>query len=572
MAAWKALVSIASFQFISFVIILYFLLCEVEDLNSRLSSVKKSASINISVNSLYEHLLQGSSAWCFGSTKSTRQCKFKNICYHRKWDEFIFFHGSLSVRQGVPENRFDPALLDFSSVEEHNTKYFNYLDMPVAALRTDFKDSKFSFIPGTSIMFHRFNPENLMHVLHDDLIPLFHTMTSFTFSEENWPFDAATTVIFMDGRKDGPWYELYQHYSRKKLFKKDDLASDITCFDSVLIGLTKDTTWYQYGFQKPQGPIENFKARKSHINHFVKHMRRSYQCSNTHNGNKGKYVVLISRKNTRLILNEARLSIVLADMFHSVVHLLELEQPDINHIICFISGASALIGMHGAALALSMFLPQDSSLIELFPYGVNPENYTPYKTLANIIGIRYISWQNTLLSNTISHPEWPPELGGIQHLTEDIQRNIIDSTEVPPHLCCYDPHWLYRIYQDTTVDIPSFVDKMQTLFGASQTIIDSVQMYPGAPVKTNCSILEHSVASQTLHFTWLEPVNAKYVRSQLKYQLWLQCAHDKEQILAYEVAQAELKVAGLSSNCQYRGWVRCVTGNVTGPFTSVIEC
>lgn len=45
------------------------------------------------------------------------------------------------------------------------------------------------------------------------------------------------------------------------------------------------------------------------------------------------------------------------------------------------------IGLHGSILAMAMFLPMGALLVELYPYAVPADNYTPYKTMANLDGM-----------------------------------------------------------------------------------------------------------------------------------------------------------------------------------------
>ena len=62
--------------------------------------------------------------------------------------------------------------------------------------------------------------------------------------------------------------------------------------------------------------------------------------------------------------------------------------------------------------------------------------------------------QNKHKSKTIGYPERHRLLGGLKELPAAKRREIRDATAVPPHLCCEDPFWLYKIFQDTTVTVP----------------------------------------------------------------------------------------------------------------------
>ncbi|CAH1270123.1 POMGNT2 [Branchiostoma lanceolatum] len=98
-----------------------------------------------------DYVQQGSSMWCWGDNNTNRMCKFSNLCFSPKHQHFVFFHGEQTVTHGI-HNRFQPALVDLSSVPDHNTQYFQYVDLPVSALR-EFK--KVKIYPRTSLIFNR---------------------------------------------------------------------------------------------------------------------------------------------------------------------------------------------------------------------------------------------------------------------------------------------------------------------------------------------------------------------------------------------------------------------------------
>ena len=73
------------------------------------------------------------------------------------------------------------------------------------------------------------------------------------------------------------------------------------------------------------------------------------------------------------------------------------------------------------------------------------------------MNIIYRSWRNLDVTKTVSHPYREPSLGGIHHLPLKEQWAIKKSEEVKPALCCQDPEWLFRIYQDTIVDVDEVI-------------------------------------------------------------------------------------------------------------------
>ena len=88
-----------------------------------------------------------------------------------------------------------------------------------------------------------------------------------------------------------------------------------------------------------------------------------------------------------MIVNEAELSFELAANIGLRVRTLSMEDVPIEEIIKRLSSAAVVVGMHGSLLALAMFLPPSSILVELFPYAINPLHYTPYRTLVSLPGM-----------------------------------------------------------------------------------------------------------------------------------------------------------------------------------------
>ena len=398
-----------------------------------------------------------SSVFCTGQQNHNNiECRFQNLCYHA--EQFWYFHGVNTNESGLPAS--SPLILDLSSVKDHNAKYFKYVN---SSARPTFRTMR--YIQKSGILFHRFNPDNLMHVIHDDLFPFFHT------KRQHFPNNDVVTV-FMEGREPGLYYHLYELFMHDVLNKKE--LNSFTCFQNVVVGVNKKVTWYQYGFQKPQGPINVNGYPKEKIqlfkNYFTKRLKiqdssiqqQQQQQQQQHESP----IVLFKRHYTRRILNEMKLVLKLSSSFKCVVTTLDLEEDSIKHIINTISNAKILIGVHGAHLVTSLFLPPNAMLVELFPFGIPSENYTPYKTLAGLlVNVSYVAWENAREENSLTFPNRPPELGGITHLPLDKQKEITSTKKIKKHLCCNDPFWLYRIYQDTKVDIDHLLVSLQIAMG-----------------------------------------------------------------------------------------------------------
>ena len=412
-----------------------------------------------------ERLRRGSSAFCDGESGSTRTCQFGNLCYFSEHDEFVLLHGPRSLFSGLPSDR--EAFLDMSSVSDHNTQQFEFVDLPVSALFDEIGQFRqpVKFHVGVSVIFKRFNPGNLMHVIHDDLLPLYLTQLKHqTTGSERLQLVAA------DDHPQSPLRKLYETLSRSPVILKAGLKENhVTCFESAIVGLPKETTWYQYGFSTMQGPINSTHANGKLIRQFASWIKRSLRINQTSHSNSTKDIVLLSRSVNRVILNEEQLVDSLQQMLNGKVHVLPVETTPVVNLIKHVSHADILIGMHGGSMALAAFLAPNSAMVEVFPYAVPAEAYTPYKTLVGLPGmnISYGAWENKWNENTVTHPEYPANFGGISHLSASEQEHIMRSSRVGAHVCCSNPEWLFRIYQDTYIDISSALDVVQKTWQAT---------------------------------------------------------------------------------------------------------
>ena len=548
---------------------------------------------------------EGSSVWCSGQHHTDRLCRFRNLCYLPSEAHYVFFHSSNSVVEGVPDDRFSPALLDMSSIANHNTQYFNYIDIPASRAAEVLQDVE--VISRSSLLFRRFNPTNLMHVFHDDLLPMFHTLRLMTMGDvPKSPTDRfSVQLVFMDGSDPGDFYELYQMFSSYPPLMKQDILDEYrpVCFRNVYVGLSKSPTWYQYGFFVPQGPIPNASVSALDIASFIKYTKTQLKLrpapsteTELDEDNSSKtargIAVVFTRRHNRIIVNEVDLTVALAQRLQMKVMTLSLETHSLREIIGLLGTASLLIGMHGSLLILAMFLPPGALLVELFPYAVNPDHYTPYRTLASLSGmwLTYRAWRNTDSGRSVVHPARGWEYGGITHLPDEEQARITASAEVPKHLCCRDPEWLFRIYQDTHVDVEAVLSiaehHLQEVHppgrhGATDPLSSLIQqrLVPSPVTDMRCD--ETSTGSSAygdsplLTLAFSPPVNLAYLDySSVVYEVWSQ-ETGTHNISAWILSRTSHTFwSGLKPVTEYLVWVRCVLDDeLQGPFnTDPLRC
>ncbi|KAK6177288.1 hypothetical protein SNE40_015415 [Patella caerulea] len=519
------------------------------------------------------------SVWCHGSSTKDRICHFHNLCYHTKHKDFIFFQDKNSFHENLPPERNFMNILDMSSVANHNLHYFSLTTLPSHAIN----NFTISWINPISLIFNRFKLDNVMHVLHDDIFPLHHTLKQISFNTNNstnfiTPSDSSLhekfdiQLVAMDGlEEDEDSLSMYHIFSKHNLLTQEAIQqmSEMVCFNDAYVGISKLTTWYQYGFHEPQGPLDTsvtgFHIHQS-INYILANIKSDCPLCNI-----GQYLVLVSRKNNRLIVNEMDLSVAVAQKIGLRVMSVSLETHSLEQIVNIVHHSKGIIGMHGSLLVTAAFLQPGSILIELFPFAINPSHYTPYKTLAELpnMGIVYKSWVNTHINNTQMHPDWSPALGGIQHLEN--QQEIMDQKEVPKHLCCDDPSWLFHIYQDTTVHIPEIIHLIQSALSKLESKSytgNGNQLVPGTVSNIKCTI-----GDNTASISWNIPWNIQYlVQESLSYDLWFY--HVKSNTTSSYILPniTSHSINSIIKNDDYLVWMRCKLNDVFGVFSEPVKC
>ena len=168
-------------------------------------------------------------------------------------------------------------------------------------------------------------------------------------------------------------------------------------------------------------------------------------------------VTLISRRNKRVILNEAELVARLRGMGLPVV-VASLETMPLYEQILLFRQTTLLIGIHGSGLINSMYMHPGTALLQLMPYRVN-SGASFFSTPAESHGISYFEWQNKHRENTVFH--W-------HFLGEDWagRKELILSKDSS---CCGDVlYFSFWINQDTWVHEDEFVQSVSNALAKSQ--------------------------------------------------------------------------------------------------------
>lgn len=348
----------------------------------------------------------------------------KYLCYDPPTDKFFIFKDPASLEINTPKNR--SYLVDMTSIDGHNRFFFDYQEVHPDR----FEQRTFRVVEKLTFLISRFHVFNIMHTVHDDFIGLYllHRMfapntdpdPSFSFSQDN-------NIFFADSFPNLRYDYVFQLLTSNPIqfrerFRQDASDTMPICFRDAVVGNSKVGSWYTYGFLEPQGPIANKTVSGLMIREVASYMMKRFHLP-TWNENSLRgilrelkeikdsrvdrqrtalfrrvsdhhFITIFSRKIDRLIINEEDLAAKLESFYGLEVRYVRIEDMHLQEQISILKNTVVALGMHGSALILSMFLPPGALLIEFFPYRVPADNYTPYKTLCNLPGMRlaYRSW------------------------------------------------------------------------------------------------------------------------------------------------------------------------------------
>lgn len=164
------------------------------------------------------------------------------------------------MQYNVPLNdRFrDQNLLELSSVTNHSTFYWNFVE--ASPFHPDLQNLKLRYEQDLHFIFKRLHPRNIMHNIHDDVLNMYFLLKEYLFAgskPDRLPFKLnGHRILMIDPHGATDTTKPIQYLSSHPLrFKKylTDTPDVVTCFRDAVVGQTKTTAWYQYGFKSPQG-------------------------------------------------------------------------------------------------------------------------------------------------------------------------------------------------------------------------------------------------------------------------------------------------------------------------------
>lgn len=404
-----------------------------------------------------------------------RSCHMQGVCFNvRGSKKTVYLSKYLRQNSQIPQvNPGEYYFSTFSGMRGNGGVRFDLAPFEEEALARN--NLSVAVITDPTLISLRYMGINTMHVLHDDFLPALATILQQPLLKDCPAEDRL--ILAVDGISVSDPNDQFLHwlgnfwnvdYLQATIRFQEEMSPDdhldYICFDDVVAGMEGvSTSWYHYGFSVPQGPIEVSPETRSLVSSNIKAaaswIKRGISVDQERKAT--LTVSVVSRLRSRVILNEQELVAAIEAKYpDSIVNILRAEELELEELIELAAASDVLIGMHGALLALTAFLPSGSKLIEMFPFAVPAENYTPFKTLASLVGVKYVTWVNPRSQPpfNIGHPEASFSSGGLNHLPASYAAGIVATETVPKHVCCYSPFWIYRIFQDTIVDVTAILE------------------------------------------------------------------------------------------------------------------
>jgi len=369
--------------------------------------------------------LPPSSVWCFGQNRYERLCRFKNLCYLPAHDAFFITKANTTTLNNIPVKKQD-ALIDLTSLQDHSAFYFDYTEVSQSA--PEFRNHKVRYVEKPTFLMSRFHAGNIMHTLHDDVIGLYFVLKEFAYqgaAEDMYePFSKDHYVQFLDQHGAGEYANIFGFLTDNPILYRPDLVKDqntITCYRDAVVGNSKQANWYHYGFGSPQGPIPNKTVDGTQVREVSNYLLHKAGLLSSPFGGRvtsppenvmtkkvktmfaeagvtsddQEVIVIFSRRRNRKLSNEKELAAELKEEFQLAVVYVRMEELTFLEQLAILQRTRVAIGMHGSILIMGMFLPENAILIELYPYAVPSENYTPYRKMASLPGMNliYRAWE-----------------------------------------------------------------------------------------------------------------------------------------------------------------------------------
>ncbi len=455
-----------------------------------------------------------SDVWCHGDHQDHRHCSFKNICYSNFHQNFIFFYSaSASDVSGLSDFR---RLVRLTAVEGRDDFYLDLAVFPEDA----FAGFNVVRVDDPVLIIKRWNPDNLLHVVHDDLMPIFETMRHLCFGDASDCY-RRFRLAFQNGNGSGKYDELYEMLHRDPLIFLDKEApkgeKQLLCFTKAIVGLDDASLWYDHGLERGQGPLmPEMWPRSERLEDFRGIVLK--KLAHLHSPHKLEYpnVVVVLNTNDQILNLDDLIDFVVKsrpdiNYDEAKVSILSIAEHSPDHIFRTVSKAKVMIAPHGSENVVgALFLDKkfNPMVVEVFPYGLDSQSFAFTRTMAAIRGLHYEAIETSEASRSIGYPNRAPKDGGIRHLNPDT-RSAIEAMANVGSVNYDDPAYLYHMNKATRVDLSKVA--FNSHVDGDEHVEDLDWVIPAKASNFQCKI-HFDGENPHVDVSWRPPMNLDYVK------------------------------------------------------------
>ncbi|EFY84844.1 DUF563 domain protein [Metarhizium acridum CQMa 102] len=256
-----------------------------------------------------------------------------------------------------------------------------------------------------SILVKREGPSNLWHVMME-LLSLSWTLDVLQISVDptsQKPYlspaaASSTQVIFLDEYEDGPFVDMWRLFAKMPIRRIHKLNNSEPATDIIIpFSGGSNTLW--------QGDWVELDCRESAlVKAFVSRVLHLYDVPTPARRNREVVAKFVRRTNTRKLINETEL---IESVQKAIPHL-DLEIVDFAGFsfaeqLKIVRETDLLIGVHGAGLTHTMFLPPGSAVVEILP---GDFAHMGFRNLAQILGHRYYRTHAEMHGDASGESQW----------------------------------------------------------------------------------------------------------------------------------------------------------------------
>ncbi|KAI3997098.1 hypothetical protein MKX01_032749, partial [Papaver californicum] len=208
--------------------------------------------------------------------------------------------------------------------------------------------------------------ENVFHEFSEVIIPLF--LTTYHFRSQ---------LQFVAVDHEAWWVSKYNHVLTH-LWEGD-------CFPGAVMGLKYH--------DKLACNISEIPGGYS-VKNFTKFLRDSFSLKIENVMEiKKPVLMIISRKRTRVLLNENEIVALATELGFQVITVAPDQMSNLNVFSHQINSCSILLGVHGAGLTNKLFLPEREVMLQVVPLGLEWASASYYSDPAKQMGLSYLEYK-----------------------------------------------------------------------------------------------------------------------------------------------------------------------------------